>query len=114
MSQQLGVERRETVDELLPRSAPETARLGTRRVKFTRHAVDQIVERVAERAAGPRRREAQNDSLEMRRRGRDYVARWHSPQRLTRLLAQAFVELDEGASHETAEEIRELGRPSRA
>jgi glycosyltransferase involved in cell wall biosynthesis len=35
--------------------------------------------------------------LEMRRRGRDYVEREHSPQRLERLLADAFADLETNA-----------------
>jgi phosphatidylinositol alpha-mannosyltransferase len=70
--------------------------------------LEELVETVTQLLGDPHR------LLDMRRRGRDYVTRWHSPQRLARLLAQAFVELDEGASRETADEIRELGSPSRA
>jgi glycosyltransferase involved in cell wall biosynthesis len=70
--------------------------------------LEELVETVTQLLGDPHR------LLEMRRRGRDYVTRWHSPQRLARLLSQAFVELDEGASRETADEIRELGSPSRA
>jgi glycosyltransferase involved in cell wall biosynthesis len=70
--------------------------------------LEEVVETVTQLLGDPHR------LLEMRRRGRDYVTRWHSPQLLTRLLAEAFVELDERASRETAGEVREVSSPVRA
>jgi glycosyltransferase involved in cell wall biosynthesis len=66
-------------------------------------AREDLVETVTQLLGDPAR------LLEMRRRGRDYVVRAHSPERLTRLLAEAFLELDEAdASDEAAYEVGEL------
>jgi glycosyltransferase involved in cell wall biosynthesis len=64
---------------------------------------EELVETVFELLGDPAR------LLEMRRKGRDYVSRTHSPERMQRLLAGAFAELDgTEASAEAADEVREL------
>ncbi len=58
-------------------------------VVLSTFACEELVETAAELLGDPGR------LLEMRRRGRDYVVRHHSPRRLASLLARAFTELDD-------------------
>ena len=62
----LGVERRQAIEQRLPRLAAQPAGPGARRVQFRGGAIDHGVELVAKRPVRPRLGQPQHDPLEVR------------------------------------------------